>query len=54
MPNALTVNTSGAVLMGDEQAKYFAMSIFSEMKAYIKAHPAEFEAWKRNEGNFDG
>ena len=54
MPNAITVNTSGAVLMGDEQAKSFAMSIFAGLKAYVREHPAEFEEWKQSEGNFDG
>ena len=54
MPNVLKVNTFGAALMGDEQAKNFAMSIFAGVKAYIREHPAEFEEWKQSEGNFDG
>lgn len=45
MPNALAVNTSGGVDMGTEQAKYFALSIFADMKAYIKEHRAEYEQW---------
>lgn len=45
MANALAVNTSGGVDMGTEQAKYFAISIFADLKAYVKAHKAEYEQW---------
>lgn len=45
MANALAVNTSGGVDMGTEQAKYFAISIFADLKAYVKAHRAEYEQW---------
>lgn len=40
--------------MSDKQAKYFALSIFGEVKSYIKEHRAEFEAWQREaEGKDD-
>ena len=35
--------------MSDEQAKLFATSICASVKAYISAHRAEFEAWRREQ-----
>lgn len=50
MPDSLTVETIGEKSMSNEQAKYFALSIFSGVKAYIKEHRAEFEEWQREQG----
>ncbi len=41
----LHVETTGYSAISDNQAKFFAVSIFSEVKNYIAAHRAEFEAW---------
>ena len=35
--------------MSDKQAKIFALSIFCWGEVYIKEHPAEFEAWKKEQ-----
>lgn len=45
MSNTLAIKTSGVAVLGEEQAKYFAISIFADMKAYIKEHRAEYEQW---------
>lgn len=45
MSDTLTIKTSGVAVLGEEQAKYFALSIFANAKAYIKEHRAEFEQW---------
>lgn len=46
MCDCFSVKTSGYNAIGDEQAKQFARSIFSEVKEYIQAHRSEFEAWQ--------
>ena len=45
MPDTLTIQTSGEVVMGTKQAKYFALSICSGIKNYLKTHRTEYEAW---------
>lgn len=35
--------------MGTKQAKYFALSICSGVKNYLKVHHAEYEAWLREQ-----
>ena len=45
MSDTLTIKTSGMAVLGEEQTKYFALSIFADMKAYIKEHRAEYEQW---------
>ena len=45
MSDTLTIKTSGVAVLGEEQAKYFALSIFADVKAYVKAHRAEYEQW---------
>ena len=45
MSDTLTIKTTGVEVLGEEQAKYFALSIFADMKAYIKDHRAEYEQW---------
>ena len=47
MPDPLDIKTVGGAVMSDEQAKVFALSISAAVKAYIKAHQAEFEAWAK-------
>ena len=42
MPDTLTIKTSGVAVLCEEKAKYFALSIFADMKAYIKEHRAEY------------
>ncbi len=49
MPDTLTIQTSGEVVMGTKQAKYFALSICSGVKNYLKVHHAEYEAWLREQ-----
>lgn len=52
MPNSnakescIIVNTSGIPLITKKQAQYFAISIFSDVKKYVKEHQAEFEQWQ--------
>ena len=54
MPNSLTVETIGGKDMSEKQAKYFALSIFGEVKKYVKEHRTEFEAWQQEtEGKDD-
>ena len=43
MPYTLTIKTSGVAVLGEEQAKHCALSIFADVKAYIKEHGAEYE-----------
>ena len=45
MSDTLTIKTSGVAVLGEEQAKYFALSIFADMKAYITEHRPEYEQW---------
>ena len=45
MSDTLTIKTSGMAVLGEEQAKHFALSIFADVKAYIKEHRAEYEQW---------
>ena len=45
MSDTLTIKTSGVAVLGEEQAKHFALSIFADAKAYIKEHRAEYEHW---------
>lgn len=52
MNDALTVETNGAVVMGEKQARSFALAMLPEIKKYVAAHRAEFETWKR--GKNDG
>ena len=47
MPDPLDIKTVGGGVLSDEQAKVFALSISAAVKAYIKAHQAEFEAWAK-------
>ena len=35
--------------MSEMQAKFFARSIFSDVKKYIAEHHAEFETWQNEE-----
>lgn len=50
MSDPTTVEIVGGESMSNEQAKYFALSIFAGVKAYIKEHRAEFEEWQREQG----
>ena len=43
MSDTLTIKTSGVAVLGEEQAKHFALSIFADVKAYIKEHRSEYE-----------
>ena len=43
MSDTLTIKTSGVAVLDEEQAKHFALSIFADVKAYIKGHRAEYE-----------
>ncbi len=45
MPEKFSVYTSGEVVMGQKQAKCFALSIYGGVKAYIQTHSAEFQEW---------
>ena len=45
MSDTLTIKTSGVAVLGEEQAKYFALSIFADMKAYVREHKEELEQW---------
>lgn len=45
MSDTLTIKTSGVAVLGEEQAKHFALSIFADVKAYVKEHRAEYEQW---------
>lgn len=45
MPDALTIKTFGVVVLGEGQAKQFALSIFADAKAYIKEHRTEYKQW---------
>ena len=49
MSDTLTIKTSGAAVLGEEHAKHFALSIFADAKAYIKAHRAEYEQWLKEQ-----
>ena len=49
MSDTLTIKTSGVAGLGEEQAKHFALSIFADAKAYIKAHRAEYEQWLKEQ-----
>lgn len=51
MNDTLTVETNGAVVMGEKQARGFALAMLPEIKKYVAAHGAEFEAWKRGEND---
>ena len=57
MSDTLTIKTSGVAVLGEEQAKYFALSIFADVKAYVKEHRAEYEQWlieqEAGEGKID-
>ena len=57
MSDTLTIKTSGVAVLGEEQAKHFALSIFADVKAYIKEHRAEYEQWlteqEAGEGKID-
>ena len=45
MSDTLTIKTSGVAVLGEKQAKHFALSIFADVKDYIKEHRAEYEQW---------
>ena len=45
MSDTLTIKTSGVAVLGEEQAKHFALSIFADMKVYLQGHRAEYEQW---------
>lgn len=49
MPNTMTVLTNGAAVLGDKQAQHFALCICPAVKAYIKTHRAEYEAWAQEQ-----
>jgi hypothetical protein len=55
MSDTLTIKTSSVAFLGEEQAKHFALSIFADVKAYIKEHRAEYEQWltERKAGEMD-
>ena len=40
--------------MSNEQARYFALSIMSGVKSYIKTHRQEYEAWIADQSNGGG
>lgn len=45
MSDTLTIKTSGVAVLGEEQAKYFALSIFADVKAYLREHRTDYEQW---------
>ena len=49
MSDTLTIKTSGVAVLSEEQAKYFALSIFDDMKNYIREHRAEYEQWLKKQ-----
>ena len=49
MSDTLTIKTSGVAVLGEEQAKHFALSIFADVKAYVKEHRAEYEQWLKEQ-----
>ena len=57
MSDTLTIKTSGVAVLGEKQTKYFALSIFADVKAYTKEHRAEYEQWlieqEAGEGKID-
>lgn len=50
MSDSLIITTYGDEVMSEKQAEYFAISIFADIKAYIKEHKAEFEEWQAAQG----
>lgn len=48
--DSLIITTYGDEVMSDKQAEYFAISIFADIKAYIKDHRTEFEEWQEKQG----
>ena len=54
MSNPFTVETNGGEKMSNEQARYFALSIMSGVKSYIKTHRQEYEAWVADQSNGGG
>lgn len=54
MSNPFTVETNGGEKMSNEQARYFALSIMSGVKSYIKTHRQEYEAWIAEQSNGGG
>lgn len=46
MSDSLIITKYGDEVMSEKQAEYFAISIFADIKAYIKEHQAEFEEWE--------
>ena len=57
MSDTLTIKTSGVAVLGEEQTKYFALSIFADVKAYVKEHRADYVQWlieqEAGEGKID-
>ena len=47
MKNDFTVITSGMQVLGKEQARFFALSIYADVKTYITAHITELDAWQK-------
>ncbi len=45
MTETLTINTSGKVVLSEDQSKAFALSILADIKNYVKEHQAEYEQW---------
>ena len=54
MSDTLTIKTSGVAVLGEEQAKYFALSIFADMKAYVREHKEELEQWLQEQEAGEG
>ena len=45
MLDPFAIQTSGEAVLSKEGAKQFAFSIYASMKAYIKEHQEEYNAW---------
>ena len=54
MSDTLTIKTSGVAVLGEEQAKYFALSIFADVKAYVREHKEELEQWLQEQEAGEG
>lgn len=51
MHNPLIVQTLGDIVMDKKQAKFFAVSIYAGVKAYLQDHRSEFEQWLQEQPN---
>ena len=54
MSDTLTIKTSGVAVLGEEQAKHFALSIFADVKAYVREHKEELEQWLQEQEAGEG